>query len=338
MERANLTLRRPSCSTAWLRRIAAFTLVELLVVIAIIGILIALLLPAVQAAREAARRSQCTNNVKQLSLALHNYQSAKRSFPPGYTIMPNGLGQLYESYGWMAFILPYCEERALGDVLPRIHWTYSSSASQAERDRAKAAKGTAIATFHCPSSDAPRSVFYNSAHGDFGASSYGGIGTYNFDQKTTSYGGKTVFDLYWGFAYLSDWTGPVVYNKNPNYQIGILKAIPLPITKPTSFRHVTDGTSKTLLVGEIYSFDDDAFSGGWTVPWWVAGPLADTSFGINGLKSGSFGARMIRSKHPGGAVFGLADGSVRFFSDSTAQDTLRILTGMNDGESARMPD
>src|ERR1700712_2295589 len=95
----------------------AFTLVELLVVIAIIGVLVALLLPAIQAAREAARRSQCKNNLKQIGLALHNFESARRSFPPGFTSTPKnnvvnaeGTGP---GWGWGAHILPYLEESSL---------------------------------------------------------------------------------------------------------------------------------------------------------------------------------------------------------------------------------
>jgi len=329
---------RTQPSSAYQESKSGFTLVELLVVIAIIGVLVALLLPAVQAAREAARRTQCINNVKQMTLAVHNFHDAKRMLPPGYTIFPNGQAHLYESYGWLAYILPYIEETSISEVVPRVHWIYTSTVTQAERDRAKEAKATPISGFRCPSSDMPGSVFYSATHGTFGTSSYGGIGTYNFDQETTSYNGKTVFDLYYGFVYLSDWTGPVIYSKNPEFQIGIFRAVPLPLAKPLTFRRVTDGTSKTLMIGEIYSFDDDAFNSEWTVPWWEAGPLADTSFGINGPKTGSFGARMIRSTHPGGAVFGLADGSSRFFSDSSSQDTLRVMTGMQDGELVALPD
>src|SRR3954451_24609497 len=93
----------------------AFTLVELLVVIAIIGVLVALLLPAIQAAREAARRSQCKNNLKQVGLALHNYESTRRIFPPGFTSSAdtvNGAGK-GPGWGWGAYILPYLEESSL---------------------------------------------------------------------------------------------------------------------------------------------------------------------------------------------------------------------------------
>jgi prepilin-type N-terminal cleavage/methylation domain-containing protein len=99
----------------YIPRRRAFTLVELLVVIAIIGILVALLLPAVQAAREAARRAQCKNNLKQIGLALHNYESARGVFPPGYTsaaTTKNGPGT-GPGWGWGAYILPYLEESAL---------------------------------------------------------------------------------------------------------------------------------------------------------------------------------------------------------------------------------
>jgi prepilin-type N-terminal cleavage/methylation domain-containing protein/prepilin-type processing-associated H-X9-DG protein len=93
----------------------AFTLVELLVVIAIIGVLVALLLPAIQAAREAARRSQCKNNLKQIGLALHNYESTRRTFPPGYTsaaTVVNGPGT-GPGWGWGAYILPHLEESSI---------------------------------------------------------------------------------------------------------------------------------------------------------------------------------------------------------------------------------
>src|SRR4051812_9106844 len=104
-----------------LQRSRAFTLVELLVVIAIIGVLVALLLPAIQAAREAARRSQCKNNLKQIGLALHNYESTRRTFPPGYTsaaTVINGPGT-GPGWGWGAYILPYLEESSIQIDLQR---------------------------------------------------------------------------------------------------------------------------------------------------------------------------------------------------------------------------
>ena len=96
------------------RQRSAFTLVELLVVIAIIGILIALLLPAVQMAREAARRTQCINNLKQVGLALHGYQTAVGSFPP-VTILP--VGQTYQPWSGQARLLPYLEQVNLSNLI-----------------------------------------------------------------------------------------------------------------------------------------------------------------------------------------------------------------------------
>jgi len=93
------------------RRPLGFTLVELLVVIAIIGILVALLLPAVQAARESARRTQCANNMKQLGLAFHNFEGARSELPLGYTVPAVHGAQ----NNWMPFILPYVEQTAIGD-------------------------------------------------------------------------------------------------------------------------------------------------------------------------------------------------------------------------------
>jgi len=113
---------------------SAFTLVELLVVIAIIGILIALLLPAVQAAREAARRSQCLNNLKQLSLGLENYQTANKKFPPGvnYRQTQNPLAgdssnSTRATFGWSAFILPYIDEKQIYQTLISVSATYAGN-------------------------------------------------------------------------------------------------------------------------------------------------------------------------------------------------------------------
>ena len=101
----------------------AFTLIELLVVIAIVGVLVALLLPAVQAAREAARRTQCTNNLKQIGVALHNFENSKRHFPAGYISTPGvgyrdpQTGDWRPGWGWLAILLPYVEESNLKDSL-----------------------------------------------------------------------------------------------------------------------------------------------------------------------------------------------------------------------------
>ncbi len=100
-----------------LRRIRGFTLVELLVVIAIIGILVALLLPAIQAAREAARRTECNNNLKQWGVALHNYHDVNNKFPPGWLQKYVGTTLSDVGWGWGSFILPFVEQQALYDVI-----------------------------------------------------------------------------------------------------------------------------------------------------------------------------------------------------------------------------
>src|SRR6185369_9428732 len=99
----------------------AFTIVELLVVIAIIGVLVALLLPAIQSAREAARRTQCLNNLKQLGIALQNYVSAEKHFPPGSVAKtyPGQPSHPQTFYRWssLAHLLPYMENQSVRDIL-----------------------------------------------------------------------------------------------------------------------------------------------------------------------------------------------------------------------------
>src|SRR4051794_4598815 len=119
-------------------RMRGFTLIELLVVIAIIGVLVALLLPAVQMAREAARRSQCSNNLKQMGLAIHNYHDSIGAIPPGSM---NGWGPL-------THMLPYLE---LGVVYNAINFSFSASQEQGNGQRNGTAWTTQISVFLCPS-------------------------------------------------------------------------------------------------------------------------------------------------------------------------------------------
>lgn len=130
---------------------SGFTLVELLVVIAIIGILIALLLPAVQAAREAARRLQCTNNLKQIGLALHHYESTYRTFPPA-SVGPASSSTAPPPYrhGWVAMTLPWIEQE-------NVQRAYSFSVSWYDAPNAEVIQ-IPLDVYHCPSADFGRTA------------------------------------------------------------------------------------------------------------------------------------------------------------------------------------
>src|SRR6187549_2564245 len=140
------------------RKSAAFTLVELLVVIAIIGVLVALLLPAVQAAREAARRTQCVNNLKQLGVAQHNFLSAQKAFTPGYFWKPgsekapaNGIWLFGNEATWVTFSMPYLEETGLYE---KIDWQNGSFGSaDVSPNYEKPITSAQLSTMRCPSSE-----------------------------------------------------------------------------------------------------------------------------------------------------------------------------------------
>ncbi len=125
-----------------------FTLVELLIVIAIIGLLVALLLPAVQAVRESARRTKCTNNLKQLGLALHSYHDAYNTLPPGFLPYHTAAANVRGNWGWGALILPFVEQQNLADEIGCMG-QFPSMALSLDTPAADAMK-RALPVFRCP--------------------------------------------------------------------------------------------------------------------------------------------------------------------------------------------
>lgn len=290
----------------------AFTLVELLVVIAIIGILIALLLPAVQAAREAARRMQCTNNLKQQALALHNYHSVHNCFPAGSALEAIETPPYGKNYwGWSALSLPFMEG---GVTYATIDFSYGFNhpdASVATVVTNREAMKNLIAAFQCPS--APPNAIATCCGGipgieDAASTNYVGIRCYRADLP---------FD--------SSEQGSGVLNHN-----GWIK-----------IQEISDGTSHTLMITESDVDPNDPWKktagdaycpGGECVLKfnWASGNIVNTANGINAFPVYAV-VTPPYSYHPGGANFAFADGSCTFIEDTIDQTTLIRLTDRADG-------
>jgi len=213
-----------------------FTLVELLVVIAIIGILIALLLPAVQAAREAARRTQCANNLKQIATALHLYHDSNRRFPPGHI---SDCSPRRDDTCWTISILPFMEQRALYDAydfqVPNDH-TNNIPVVQ-----------TVVNTMNCPS-DTNAGQLMRPESGERGShewatGSYKGVG--GRGRMNTSVAPREGF---WDTCYLEIDPGCLRVEDR-----GALHTIPKDNLTCESVDTVKDGTSQTLMVGEYHT-------------------------------------------------------------------------------------
>jgi prepilin-type N-terminal cleavage/methylation domain-containing protein/prepilin-type processing-associated H-X9-DG protein len=318
-----------------------FTLVELLVVIAIIGILIALLLPAVQSAREAARRTQCVNNLKQMGLAIHKYADVLKFFPPGYLGSPtpnnctntitlaNPTPPEPRGWGWAVHILPYTEQSSLYDELnpvsKQIVCGIPSGAQAAAAAGSQALQKTRLSFYICPSAgdldlNWTRQPAFPAVPGQHAKSNYSGVSGMDFS----------------GVVPASSTAAPP--GRKGVFVNGLL------------FKHrlhdVLDGTSSTFLVGERYRRDIDdnrqtfTPNGEYTGAFWVgvapdtavAGTVAQlalppSTFAINGASINAFASR-----HPGGAQFALADGSVRYVSQNASQKTIADMGTFNDGQ------
>jgi prepilin-type N-terminal cleavage/methylation domain-containing protein len=224
------------------RRLTGFTLVELLVVIAIIGVLVALLLPAIQAAREAARRAQCQNNLKQIGLGVLNYDSAKGRFPPGSTTNGTAI-TAPNSSTWTVDIFPYAEQQQLFSI-----WNPAVDFNQPANQRLRE---SFVPMYTCPS-DVEMSQLYQPESGQ-GMAQFWAPGSYRgMSGITPGDNGQHFWDnpeanLAANVAAMPDWTrGPLhaIFKSSTTGAAGDRKI------KPVATRNIPDGTSNTLLAGE----------------------------------------------------------------------------------------
>jgi len=280
----------------------AFTLVELLVVIAIIATLVGLLLPAVQSAREAARRAQCTNNLKQTGLALQNYHEARRQLPEGWladsTVVSGTAGV---GWGWASRILPYVEEDA----------TYKSIDIKTPIDPSSTVLGKVIPGFRCPSDGAAGSPTFN-------IGSEGGACDHKTpDANPSSPAVMVARTNYVGMFGTNDPEGQAFSGDGMFYA-----------NSRMPFRHVTDGLSKTIMVAER----DSSIGGSLWIGMFqgkceaIVRVVAEGDHPPNG--SGDPANRHfedVSSRHGGGANVVFADGHCDFIAESIATNVYQAL-------------
>jgi len=328
---------------------AGFTLVELLVVIAIIGVLVALLLPAVQAAREAARRTQCLNQIRQVALACHNYESSHTTFPQAVD---------ETSFSYIVKIADFLEQ---GNIVNQINFdeTWDNLGNQ------NVLTGTVIETLKCPSApteeimrnpsspneeqESNQRNHYLAVMGAKGPSPTSGLDLNNFDPDAFCSEDEPFSVI--GSTGVCNITGGLAIN-------GVIQAI-----KEIGFRRINDGTSSTLLIGEA------SWEIGPILPWYAgvqqttgpdegsgargSGGRDDPNFdeprtiqaGLNlatNLNSspivlldpneGKANDASFGSFHPGGAHFALADASAQYMNDNVELRVLLLLASRDDGE------
>ncbi len=317
------------------RRRSGFTLVELLVVIAIIGILIALLLPAVQAAREAARRSHCTNNLKQISLAAQNYHDVHQSFPPGGLATGECCATMHYT-NWAICILPFIEQQPLYDRYDQN--AYNEAAANAF------VREQIVSAYCCPSDkhstklEAPESgpgSGLNYRHG-----SYRGVGGSHWDEANR----QNVGGMSWqipgqsGTSFSTPAKLAGIYHKvRPGHSAQIANC--------EKMRSITDGTSNTLAFGEQYADRTTRRGTFWAYSYTTyncseAYPISANLLEYDACRALGGWSECISgwsSLHPGGINFAAADGSVHFLSTTIDIYLFNNLSTMGGGEAVQMP-
>jgi len=329
------------------RRRNAFTLIELLVVIAIIGVLIALLLPAVQAAREAARRAQCVNNLKQLGLGLHNYESTFGAFPPAL-IMAGEENIVHWFGGWSVHgrILPFMEQGPMFDSINFVT-TYSSPINTT-------VSAQMLSVFLCPSE--PNQEVSEHSFGLAGITNYGfsrgdwyvwggfrapqnrGAFTVNRSRRIAEFKDGTsqtllaaevkTFQPYYrdcgGLQNVNDPFATYPINVNP------LRLVP---EYDGSCGQLRTSAHTEWVDGHVHQ---SGFTTSWPPNFEVRTPDGAFDLDINGQREGqggpTFAAVNSRSWHPGGVNVLLGDGSVRFLKETIEGATWRALGTIRGGE------
>ncbi len=313
----------------------AFTLVELLVVIAIIGVLVALLLPAVQQAREAARRVECTNQLKQLGLAMHNYHDTYGRLPPGNSeIESMSPAQPRREWGWAPRILPFIEASATYEQIDFTKPSYDRPSSwnvSMMDDPSVICNYKVVRTiypeFLCPSNPDDGQALTEDHFGaswelsqcDYAANigdhrNATGIGFPASDNPAVTTGAGNSIVVPRGVIGCRDWSA--------------------------KFRDITDGLSHTYLLGECI--------GAWS-SWqnWGSACFANTAWPVNyrnrdfmdgTLNAGHWDFNIgFRSFHPGGAEFLMCDGSVKFIAETTDGPIYRAGASRSGGETLSLP-
>ena len=319
----------------------AFTLVELLVVIAIIGILVALLLPAVQAARESARRSSCVNNVKNLAIALHNYHDTNGEFPAAADFPNeknwNPLTDRALFHNWAIRVLPFVEEQILSDlfVINEVTRVRDDPAGNTN----SVARSTRLEVMICPSDSEADTPFEGSggvwARGNYGLNGMQYYPNAFWRNAKETFGNDADFSFQIGIAGLSD-TGT---------------------SHALSLSKITDGTSKTVMLAEMRagvtesdrrgvwamamcgsSFhcrhagfppnacgdtNDDVFGADDIVDQVGLDVLADQCMALDPSNPNS-AQTVVRSQHPGGVNVAMADASVHFIVDFIESDDYQV--------------
>lgn len=321
-----------------LERRRGFTLVELLVVIAIIGVMVGLLLPAVQAAREAARRMQCSNNLRQMGLALHNYHDAYNAFPIGSRSHPTIVPRNSHGTNWRTSILPYLEQAPLFDQLNFETGSFAGVGTSFNNGN-EVLSGLMVNVYKCPSST---------------------IGPFETDQGTSN-PQRSMMHEYVGVAgsYPDPGGRGNVCKQSVRGMVcrnGLMLA-----NENKGLRHAVDGTSNTIVIAEQSGLVDKMpiranYNGGWTGtsadPGHPVYTVSDVPTNHNFYHTGLSVIRwainaptsvanssnqcymtntVINSLHPGGIQVALGDGSVRFLSESLDMETLRRLGAGDDG-------